>query len=118
MAAFPATLPKPMIEGYSGTQDLAFIRTEMEAGSQRQRRRFTAANDQMAMSWLFTYTQMTAFRTFYNQDIGRGTDWFTMSIDVGDGMNTFDCRFTQAYQYSRVQGELWRVSGNIEVRNA
>lgn len=118
MAAYPSTLPKPLIDGYGGSQDVAFIRTEMEAGSKRQRQRFSAANDQLNVNWLFTFEQMSTFRNFYNSSVNRGSDWFTIELDVGEGFNTFDARFTQAYQYSRVQGNLWNVSANLEVRNA
>jgi hypothetical protein len=118
MASFPSTLPKPLIEGYGGSQDTAFIRTEMEAGSKRQRQRFSAADDQLSMSWIFTFAEMTTFRAFFNTTINRGSDWFIMTLDVGDGMTTVDARFTSPYQYSRVQGDNWNVSANIEVRNA
>jgi len=118
MADFPSTLPKPTIEGYGGTQDLAFIRTDMEAGSARQRQRFSAANHQIAMGWFFSSTQMATFKTFFDNTIGRGADWFTMAIDAGNGIQTYDARFTKAYEYSRVEGNYWRVSANIEVRGA
>ena len=118
MAAFPSTLPMPTIDNYGGSQDLAFIRTEMEAGSVRQRQRFSAANHQMTMGWFFSPSEMTTFKTFFDDSIGRGADWFTMSVDTGDGIQSYDARFTQAYQYSRVEGGYWRVTANIEVRGA
>ena len=118
MALFPATLPAPLIDGYSGTQDQAFIRTDMEAGSQRQRQRFSAANTQMSISWLFTAAQMATFKTFFDTTINRGSDWFTYTLDLGAGDISYDARFTQPYQFSYVEGDNWRVSGNIEVRNA
>lgn len=118
MAAFPATLPKPLIEGYAGSQDIAFIRTEMEAGSQRQRQRFSAANHQMTMSWRLKADEMVTFKSFFDTTINKGSDWFTMSIDTGDGFTTYDARFTQPYQYSYIAGGNWRVNANIEVRGA
>ena len=118
MAAFPSTLPSPLIEGYGGSHDVAFIRTEMESGSQRQRQRFTAANHQMTMSWMFSSSEMSTFKTFFDTTINLGSDWFTMSVDTGAGFGTYDARFTQPYQYSYVAGGNWLVSANIEVRNA
>lgn len=118
MAAFPTGLPKPNIENYGGSQDLAFIRTEMEAGSMRQRQRFTAANHQMTMNWLFRAADMATFKTFFDTTVNKGADFFTMELDLGDGFQTYDARFTAPYQYSYVQGGHWSVSANIEVRGA
>lgn len=118
MAAFPITLPKPLIESYSGAQDLAFIRTEMEAGSMRQRQRYTATNHQMSISWNFTAAEMVTFKTFFDTTVNKGTDFFTIELDVGDGLQTYDARFTATYQYSYVQGGHWSVSANVEVRGA
>jgi hypothetical protein len=118
MAAFPPNLPKPNIDNYGGVQDLAFIRTEMEAGSMRQRQRYTATNHQMTMSWLFRASEMAIFKTFFDTTINKGADFFTMELDVGDGFQTYDTRFTAPYQYTFVQGNHWSVSINVEVRGA
>lgn len=118
MAAFPITLPDPLIDGYSGSQDQAFIRTEMEAGSVRQRQRFSAANTQMEMNWIFNASEMATFKTFFDTTINRGSDWFTISLNVGAGNTSYEARFAKPYQFSYVDGGYWRVSGTIEVRNA
>lgn len=118
MANFPAGLPNPLVEGYGGSQDKAFIRTEMEAGSQRQRQRFSAANTQMTLNWLFSAADMATFKTFFDTTVNRGSDFFTYSLDLGAGNTTYDVRFTQPYQFSYVDGGHWRVSANVEVRDA
>jgi hypothetical protein len=118
MAAFPSTLPRPQASSYSGQQDAAFIRTEMEAGSQRQRQRFTAANHTVQMAWQFTAAQMADFKTFYDTTVNRGTDWFTMTVDVGGGDATRDCRFTAPYEYTYMDGGWWQVSAPVEIRGA
>lgn len=116
MATFPIGLPQPTSDGYGGQQDATFIRTEMESGSQRQRQRYTASNEQLTLSWIFTPSDMSTFRQFYNNSINKGADFFTISLDIGEGMVTYDARFTQPYQYNRLSGYLWNVSANIEVR--
>lgn len=118
MATFPTGLPNPLVEGYSGSQDQVFIRTEMEAGSQRQRQRFSAANTQMTLTWLLDAADMATFKSFWTNDINRGSDFFTYSLDLGDGLTSYDVRFTQPYQFSYVDVDHWRVNGNVEVRNA
>jgi hypothetical protein len=90
----------------------------MEAGSMRQRQRFTATNHQMTMNWLFRASEMAIFKTFFDITVNKGSDFFTMELDVGDGFQTYDTRFTAPCQYSYVQGGHWAVSANLEVRGA
>lgn len=118
MATFPAALPMPQIEGYNGQQDMAFIRTEMEAGSQRQRQRFSAANTQLNVTWQFSSSEMATFKTFFDATINRGSDFFTYTLDIGGGDTTYDARFIQPYQFSRIQGNRWIVSSVLELRDA
>ncbi len=118
MAAFPGTLPKPLADNYGGNQDQAFIRTEMEAGAQRQRKRYTAVLHQLSLSWKFTAAEMATFKTFFDTTINRGSDFFTMSLDVGAGITSYDVRFTAPYEYSRLPGGNWQVSAKVEVRGA
>lgn len=118
MATFPSTLPKPQASSYSGSPAQSFIRTEMESGTQRQRSRFTAAPHQLNMSWALTAAEMAIFKSFYDVDIHRGADWFTMNVDVGDGIASHDCRFVAPYDYSRLSGPNWQVTAKVEVRGA
>jgi hypothetical protein len=118
MATFPVNLPSPQIDGYGGTQDQAFIRTEMEAGSQRQRQRFSAANTQLNVTWQFSAIEMQSFKSFFDVVINRGSDFFTYSLNLGAGFIDYDVRFTQPYQFAIIQGNRWTVSSVLEVRNA
>lgn len=118
MADFPTGLPKPLFSGYSGSKTQAFIRTEMEAGSQRQRQRFSTTNQNRAVNWLFTASEMATFKTFFETTINQGSDFFNISLDLGNGLNTYAARFTQPYSDSFIQGGYWTVDGQLEVRNA
>ena len=118
MADFPATLPNALSSGYSGSKTQAFIRTEMEAGSQRQRQRFSTTNQNRTVNWLFTADEMDTFKTFFETDINQGSDFFNISLDLGNGLTTYAARFTQPYNDTYVDGGYWRVDGQLEVRNA
>lgn len=118
MADFPATLPNPDSSGYTGSKTQVFIRTEMESGSQRQRQRFTATNQNRAVNWLFTADQMVTFKSFFETDINQGSDFFNINLDLGSGLTLYAARFTQPYSDSYVSKGLWRVSGQLEVVNA
>ena len=118
MSAFPSILPKPQGTNYGGNPEQSFIRTEMESGTQRQRQRFTAAPHMLTMIWVFTAAQMATFKSFFDTDIHRGTDWFTMDADVGAGIANYNVRFTAPYEYSRLPGAYWQVTAKVEVRGA
>lgn len=118
MAAWPGTLPNPTVSNYADTPASAFIRTDMDSGTARQRRRFTATPHRLTTSWVMTGTQMAAFKSFFETTINFGTDWFTMSLDVGIGNAAYDCRFTAPYQATFMGIGNWTVSGQIEIRNA
>jgi hypothetical protein len=118
MADFPVTLPKPLASGYSGTKTQAFIRTEMEAGSQRQRKRFSAVNQNRSLNFLFTASEMDTFKDFFETDINQGSDFFNISLDFGNGFTTYAARFIQPYTDSYVDGGFWNVDCQLEVRNA
>jgi hypothetical protein len=95
MATWPATLPPPEKPGYQIAPTDPAIRTEMEVGLPRTRRRSAARDDRITVSWKFTDAQMQTFRTFFNGD-GQGgaaldeiddetvSNILSFSFDTGD----------------------------------
>lgn len=49
-ARFPDLLPLPLVEEYSITPNEAIIRTQMEAGTARQRRHFDAVPSKITVN--------------------------------------------------------------------
>lgn len=118
MSTWPTTLPAPNMAGYSVKPDAGFIRTDMDAGPARQRRRYTSSPSRIPASWVFNATQMAAFKTFYETTLDVGTGWFTMTVNAGAGESALDCRFAEPYSAALVGSGIWQVSANIEVRGA
>lgn len=81
MAAFtwPATLPSRLqIDGFELTLPGGAIRTQMENGPAKQRRRFTGAPQPVSGSVMLTGAQVGIFRDFYVNTLGMGAaafDW-------------------------------------------
>ena len=115
MAAWPSTLSQPLLAGYSNEPATAFVRTNMEAGFARQRKMFSAVPYKFPAQWKFTQAQMVIFKDFYQNTINSGTDFFTMTIDIGDGLATYDVRFVEGYKADGSNGVGWFVSGQLEV---
>lgn len=118
MAIWPTDLPKPLLSDYAVDPEQAFIRTQMESGPARQRKRFTQVPHRVNVSWRFTHAQMATFRTFFGTTINLGTDWFTCNLDAGSGLADYDTRFTIAPKYAAVSGMNWEVTAVLELRNA
>lgn len=64
-ATWPPELPGPLLEGYALDPVEACVRTDLEAGPARVRRRTRARADQVQVRWLFTAEQFEAFRVWH-----------------------------------------------------
>lgn len=117
---WPTSLPVPLLAGFSFSPIDVTVRTDMDSGAARARRRFTAAPDMLKAAWRFTEAQMAAFRTFWEDDIGSGSAWFNLSLRDGrvSGLVTRVCRFNGPFQAQYEGAGMWTVQAEIEVRLA
>jgi len=58
---WPDTLPLPTVQGYNIQPGDTILRTEMEAGLARQRRRFTNAPTKVSVRWIMRRDQYAIF---------------------------------------------------------
>lgn len=122
MAIYPADLPAPTVSGYQLSPVDQTIRSDMEVGTARVRRKTSARDDQISLSWTMDDTQLATFRAWFD---GTGTDdcqggavWFNgMNLAVGGGLTQPDCRFIGPFSSVLLDGTLlWSVSAKVEVR--
>lgn len=121
MASWPTTLPSPLLSGYGISPSDQVIRTEMEGGETRSRRRSSARKDSFPVSWKFTDAQMAIFRAWFDSPsyADGGNAWFTVYLATGDtGIDSVTARFNGAWQASMESGLHWNVSATLEVRYA
>lgn len=118
MAIWPATLPKPRLAGYGGEPAQAFKRTDFDNGPARQRQIFTATPETVNATFRFTGAQMAIFRSYWKNDIGMGSGWFSMELDIGDGFAVYDLRFSRVYKQAALPGMKWEIQAVMEVRDA
>lgn len=120
MATFPATLPKPTVDNYTLKPVDQTVRTDMEVGSARVRRRTSARNDIVSVVWLFSPEEMGQFRIWFEDDvagISGGSSWFDVRLDTGDGAaSVIETRFKSTWQANRLGNGYWKVSAELEVR--
>lgn len=118
MATWPATLPRPLVSGHALSPNDQTVRTDMESGYARQRRRSSQRVDQLQVTWSFSAAEMTAFRTWFDGDGEGGAVWFTgITLDTGDGQASYTARFaapwTASFDYPN-----WMVSARLDIRDA
>jgi hypothetical protein len=117
---FPTTLPRPSYNGYKLEPTDQTIRTDMEVGAARQRRRTAARHDQVSLSWTFSDAQMAEFRTWFDNpsEAAGGAAWFTgLDLAIGNtGFDATECRFVGAWNADLIPGLHWKVTARLEIR--
>ena len=72
MEVWSSTLPLPEQEGYNEVQANNILRTTMDAGAPKQRRRYTAVYTTIKFQMTLTGAQTTTLMSFYNL-VGAGS---------------------------------------------
>jgi hypothetical protein len=74
MADWPSTIPQAFIQdSFSETQQGGVIRTTMDTGPAKVRRRFTATSTYWEGYMVMTYSELEIFKTFYETTIAYGS---------------------------------------------
>ena len=114
--SWPSTLPLPSIEGYGLHPGEAILRTEMEAGPARQRRRYTQVPSRISARWVFRREQFALFEAWYRWHAKEGGEWFEINLLGGLGLVVHEARFTRPFDAQPRSGVLWEVSSELEIR--
>ena len=114
MAAWPETLPQsPLAEGFRETPADASLRTMMETGPAKLRRRTTAAAATLSLGYLMGTAQLAALDGFYAGTLQGGTLAFDFTHPVP--VETVSCRFRQPPARAALNGGYFRVAVELEV---
>ena len=116
MIAWPETLPLPTVEGYGIQPGDAILRTDMEAGPARQRRRFTQVPSRVSVRWIMRRDQFALFEAWYRWQAKQGGAWFEIELLGGLGLLTQEARFTRQFQAQLLGGTLWEIRSELEIR--
>lgn len=115
---FPTTLPNVVMTNYGFKPGNPLVRTEMEAGLARVRRRFVSVPTDFTVQWEFTIGELAIFEKFYEQDLLQGAAWFNIKLVNGVGETIYLARFKEQYSVNTSHREFyWTVSATLEVLN-
>ena len=113
MATFPVTLPAPIVGEYSETPPDTLIRTKMDAGIAKVRRRFSAGSRMIKYSMVLTPAQLDALDTFVVTTTNGGADEFDYTHPrTGAAVKA---RFMSMPSYQDIDGRNHRASVEIEI---
>lgn len=114
LVAWPDRLPPPLASGYGYQPQASFIRTNMDSGLARQRRRFARIPSTVSVSWIFTQEQLALFEAFVHYDITDGADWFSAQIANGQELQSVKARMIGAPKVDVIEPGIWHVSVQME----
>lgn len=111
-------LPNPSID-YGAAAEGSVVRTKMESGRFRQRRRFTSGLKTISVVWQFTDDEYALFQGVHYYKISQGADWFdNITLALGQSLETVTARFVGDGYDAKHNGFLeWRVSAKLEVES-
>jgi len=110
---WPSSLPqRPSPQGFSETPGRPIVRTEMDAGPPKMRRRHTAGVRRYSMSFDVTKIQVATFDTFYVTTTAYGSLAFDMINPRTDATEEF--RFADEPEYANLGGDHWVVTIQVE----
>lgn len=112
---YPDLLPPFLIDSYGYDEDNDLIRTDMEAGPARVRKRATQTPTVFSVSSKMTYTQLKIFESWIRYKINGGVEWFTVKLDTGSGLVEHMGRYVGKCSVRHGGALTWVVSGKIEV---
>ena len=113
MAAWPASLPQvALADGFSESAAPNTIRTEMDVGSAKVRRRYTAEIKTYGIALLLTTAQVTTLETFYVATLESGTLTFDWKNQRTKAAATY--RFLSRPAYEEIGAGYWRTQLALE----
>jgi len=109
---YPELLPSGLLEeGFSKQPQSNVIRTTMDAGPKKARRRYTARTVKYSGKQIFDVAEMAVFEQFYHNVIADGALRFYFTDPVFQEIAEF--RFTEDYVVKAVEG-LFEVTMYLE----
>jgi hypothetical protein len=115
MAAWPAGLPQAsLLEGALETVQDATVRTEMDVGPAKRRRRYTAVVRRFSVPLILTLDQVATLETFYDSTLSGGVDAFDW-LHPRTGASV-SLAFVSRYQLQPIGAGYYRALLELELQ--
>lgn len=115
MATWPATLPAPLLEGYSAADAPVLIRTPMASGPQRVALTSIDYMTTGQAALILDETQCDTLRSFIAGDLAHGANWIDdLPLDTGQGVFDHHARISGVTWTVLVPGRTWKAAFSFE----
>lgn len=112
---WPESLPQVLIlDGLNGRKKTARVRTEMDAGPAKQRRRYTVNTKEFRGSIVVSESQRQTLSDWYDRVLGGGALRFVMKDP--QTLRDAEFRFMEDYDEDSLDGN-WRITMRLEEMN-
>jgi hypothetical protein len=112
--SWPSDLPdQPLKRGYEEGPPNVALRTQMDAGPDKIRRRTTAGPRQIAVQFRLSPSQLETLDTFYTDTLEGGTlrfDWTHPRTGT-----SVEFRFVEPPSYQALRADRYRVQAQLEI---
>lgn len=115
--AWPKTLPLPLLSDYGIEDESMVLRTEMDDGLARQRRKSAARPSAIPVKLKFDSEQHAVFDSFLENECEGSAGWFLIKLLIpGFGVGEQVSRIKPGYKSKANGFNKWIVSGTLEIR--
>lgn len=111
-------MPSPLLSTHSLKQQSNLLRTKMDSGHTRVRRRFQSVPTIMAASWLCKAEEAAVFEGFITYALHGGVSWFLMGVLTPLGMVDHEVRFITSplEECKPISALWWEYKAKIEIK--
>lgn len=117
IASWPDRLPAPAVSSYSYKAQAPFVRTSMDSGLARQRRRFISIPTQVSVTWTLDQEHLALLEGFFHYEVVDGAGWFMAKLANGMELQSVRARLIDTYQVELVDKGWWKVAATLETIN-
>lgn len=113
MPTWPSTLPAPKVGSYKENPPKLTLRTEMEQGPAKVRKRFTAGVRMLSFTLCLTKAEVEILDDFFVDDVASGA----LSFDYSHPRTAVACkaRITKEPQYTGVDPDYYEAQIELEI---
>ena len=102
---------------YATDREANVLRTVMESGRTRARRRTTKDIELVNARWTLTDLSYEAFKGFVYHQLESGSKWFNITLLLGGGETEVEARFVSDYSSSYQDHLAWVIDAQLELRD-
>lgn len=113
MAAWPTELPAPALSTFSGAFANNLLRSSMDKGPAKVRRRTTANTKPLNFSLKLTPEQLAILEDFFYNDISSGADPFDYTQPMTD--EPLSVRFVEPPAWQEQEATIYSVTISLEI---